>query len=384
MISEQDSRVISSLRFPLAIMVVVIHSYISIEGWNYEDITIQGAGSNVASIFMIAFSHVLCHVAVPTFFLISGFLFFGNMGGWGINLWKSKLLSRARTLLLPYLLWIAIYILWVMCWDVRDVIDSGMFEWLQEKGGLSMFWCCNYWNLDRVDIWGNPDIASSPILVPFWFMRDLIVCVCFTPLFWFLFKKQNANWIKIISASIITILYFTQTSLRIPGFSSSAIFYFGLGSALSMNEMSICKSVEKLRVLGYLLWGGLFVVEICLFGHNTFWGNIIYPFYVFIGVVSIVNIFSRLKYTRGKQKYSFFIFAFHIFILPIIGSIMTKLFCFVCGVVDMNLLAFADQYPLHIILLYCLKIIITVLICMGVYTIFNKYCPRLCKILCGR
>ena len=75
MISEQESRVISSLRLPLAIMVVAIHSFISIEGWRYGDVAMQGAGSNTAEYFMIAFSHVLCHVAVPIFFLISGFLF---------------------------------------------------------------------------------------------------------------------------------------------------------------------------------------------------------------------------------------------------------------------------------------------------------------------
>lgn len=385
MITEQDSKVISSLRLPLAIMVVAIHSFISIEGWSYEDVAIQGAGSNTAAFFMIAFSHVLCHVAVPTFFLISGFLFFSNFGDGSRYVWKRKLLSRTKTLLLPYLLWNVLYILWMMCWDVRGVMDAGMLVWLQEKGGLSMLWSSNHWNLDRVDLWGNPDIASSPILVPFWFMRDLIVCVFLTPLFWLVFKKQNAKWVKVVGASILVILYFTQTSFGIPGLSSNALFYFGIGTALSINEAGICNTIGKWRIPGYLLFGILFIVEVCLFGHNTFWGNIIYPFYVFAGVVTIINVFSRVKFVNwGGQKYTFFIFAFHIFILSIVGSILSKSASWITGSTIINDLAFADKYPIIVILEYVLKIAITLIVTILVYTVLEKISPRLCKLLCGR
>ena len=129
-------------------------------------------------------------------------------------------------------------------------MDAGLLAWLQEKGGLSMFWSSNHWNLDRVDLWGNPDIASSPILVPFWFMRDLIVCVFLTPLFWLVFKKQNAIWIKVVGSTILAVLYFTQTSFGMPGLSSNALFYFGIGSALSINEAGICNSIGKWRISG--------------------------------------------------------------------------------------------------------------------------------------
>lgn len=90
MISDNDSRTISSLRFPLAVMVVAIHSFITIKGWDYNCIATQGLGSNVAVFIMIFFSHVLCHIAVPTFFLISGFLFFTNFGSGNFTSWKKN------------------------------------------------------------------------------------------------------------------------------------------------------------------------------------------------------------------------------------------------------------------------------------------------------
>ena len=104
MISEQDSTVISSLRFPLAVMVVAIHSYISIEGWEYADIFSQGLGSNVAAFVMITISHVLCHIAVPTFFLISGFLFFSSFGIGSKDIWKKKYIIQMIVLIMR--LWI--------------------------------------------------------------------------------------------------------------------------------------------------------------------------------------------------------------------------------------------------------------------------------------
>lgn len=97
-----DSKKIDELRFPMAVMVVAIHSYIVIDGWSYTNIVNQGIGSNVAHFFMIAIAHVLAHVAVPTFFLISGYLFFNNFEDGGGKIWKKKIRSRVYSLFVPY------------------------------------------------------------------------------------------------------------------------------------------------------------------------------------------------------------------------------------------------------------------------------------------
>lgn len=52
----------------------------------------------------IAFSRVT-HIAVPTFFLISGFLFFVNFQEWSWEGYKKKMSSRVKTLLIPYVFW---------------------------------------------------------------------------------------------------------------------------------------------------------------------------------------------------------------------------------------------------------------------------------------
>ena len=101
---EQQSATIDLLRFPLAIMVIFIHM-------NPDVINLVDADFNLMSwhglynVTGILLSHVLTHIAVPTFFFISGFLFFVNFQEWSWDNYKRKIHSRVRTLIIPYILW---------------------------------------------------------------------------------------------------------------------------------------------------------------------------------------------------------------------------------------------------------------------------------------
>lgn len=87
-INKEDlqSRTIDWLRFPLAIAVVYIHSFGS---YPIDLNFLHSDPFSSISIFnwiRICFSHVLTHIAVPSFYLISGYLFFHNWsqgGGMG-------------------------------------------------------------------------------------------------------------------------------------------------------------------------------------------------------------------------------------------------------------------------------------------------------------
>jgi len=385
MISEQDSAVISSLRFPLAVMVVAIHSYIPIEGWEYANIFSQGLGSNVAAFVMITISQVLCHIAVPTFFLISGFLFFSNFGIGSKEVWKKKLTGRATSLVIPYFLWILIYIMFLMVKDYHNVLNSGLVNWLSDKDGLNMLWSSNRWNLDRTDIFGLPAISTSPILVPLWFMRDLIVCILFSPLFWILFRRESPSFLKILGIATLSFIYFTQLSLIIPGMSGIALFYFGIGAMLSLNGQSVSSFAYKYKRLSYIVFAVLLTIEVILFGHNTYWGNVIYPFYVLSGVIFIINFVKNSNINSSKfERYTFYIFAFHIFVLPIIGSGLGKLIILITGENSINDLRFANNYPWIVVLEYLLKIAITLGISMLTYRLLERTMPKVCKILCGK
>lgn len=109
-----QSKTISLLRFPLALMVVFIHSFgesaSSYEVASWTNIN----GMDVYNIFRIFFSHVVSHPAVPVFFMISGFLFFYKIESYNWRMYFSKLRKRFRTVFIPYLIWNLIPILYII------------------------------------------------------------------------------------------------------------------------------------------------------------------------------------------------------------------------------------------------------------------------------
>lgn len=71
---ELQSRAIDVMRFPLAVMVVAIHTYFN-ESLNLRGTEIPFTGEWAHELITF-FSIVLTDAAVPAFFVISGYLFF--------------------------------------------------------------------------------------------------------------------------------------------------------------------------------------------------------------------------------------------------------------------------------------------------------------------
>ena len=110
--TDLQSRTIDTLRFPLMLGVVFIHSafmsYFYPDGRTVFDLENMPVYSLAAYIF----SDNLGQIAVPLFFFMSGYLFFyGNGGGFGWRGYLVKLKKRCRTLLVPYVVWNVVYAL---------------------------------------------------------------------------------------------------------------------------------------------------------------------------------------------------------------------------------------------------------------------------------
>ena len=76
-----QSQAIDLLRFPLAIAVIFIHMNPAVTPILTAEFPLL-SGHGILNIIQIALSRVLSSVAVPCFFLISGFLFFNNFREW--------------------------------------------------------------------------------------------------------------------------------------------------------------------------------------------------------------------------------------------------------------------------------------------------------------
>lgn len=153
----RQSRILSAIRFPLACMVVMIHCKINESQWvlpQWTNIT----GEEFSSALQIFFSNILGGIAVPTFYLISGYFFFYRTEYFTKNVYIEKLKKRVHTLLIPYLSWNILTILLIVlkkigAYFVKGKPLSNIISYFDENNWLRMLWDCNTWSTDKIICW---------------------------------------------------------------------------------------------------------------------------------------------------------------------------------------------------------------------------------------
>ncbi len=92
------SKVIDFLRFPMACAVVLLHTpgnYTNWSHYNFNDLRFFTLYDHVSLI-----SNIICQIAVPIFFLISGYLFYNETKSY-----LQILQKRTKTVIIPYFIW---------------------------------------------------------------------------------------------------------------------------------------------------------------------------------------------------------------------------------------------------------------------------------------
>ena len=368
--TELQFKVFDWLRFPLIVGVVFIHSFGKSFDYNAIDFA-HLTGIDCYNLFRVSISQVLTHVCVPTFYLISGYLFFIGLEKWNWKTYLNKIKKRIKTLLVPFLIWNTICILLALYGVFRHEGLIGVQSFFANNNYMHLYWDCKAWNLDRTNLLGGGNIATSPYCVPLWFLRDLmVVCVC-SPLLFILFRFTRA-----VGVILLTVLYITGVFVPVSGFSIMAFLFFGMGAYCRMNGIDTTKSTYRYRKLIYVVTIILWVVCTMLNGHNTKPGNIVYPFYVIVGCMSTINIATffvekrKIKMPEFFSKASFFIYLLHtIWVISIVTNVACKIF--------------GETNPLLLTVNYLLVPIVTIAICLLAYCILNKLAPALLHVLTG-
>lgn len=364
------------LRFPLALMVVYIHNFNVIQSsyfinWGHLE------GMDYFNILRVYGSLVLTHIAVPLFFIISGHLFFRSFDEWNWKVYFNKLERRFNTLLVPYSAWITIAILIAISLKCAPLIihhnDFSQLGWICDKFGLSSYWNSESWNSDRLNWLGCTVPSSSPYLVPMWFIRDLMVMIIMSPVIYKCLIEGGKLFIGILFLSYISLVW-----PFLPGFDIESVFFFVLGGYISLYNTKLT-FIERHKFHIALFAMILSVVLIFYYGHLSYIGNKIYPFWVILGVMAFYYICRDVvsKYPLSKwnkaiinlKGTSFFIFAFHTIILTYVNRILKK--------------TLPDHFISYIII-YLVSPLIVVTICVATYKLTKMYFPRLSKILSGR
>ena len=222
---RHQSEVINAMRFPLIAMIVLFHLYPP-----EQSIETPYTSYNAVATFFSA--HGVARLAVPAFFLISGYFFFYHLKEWNKTVYAEKLRKRVSTLLIPYLLWNGIPILGIILVRLLIGMNSGDSLNSIKEFGDSVGWLRAFWD--------SGITKGHPFDVPLWYVRDLMVCCVCSPVIFFLVRR-----LRLIFIIVLGILFLTNTWIEITGFGSRSWFFFSLGAYLSINNMNMVGLFHK-------------------------------------------------------------------------------------------------------------------------------------------
>ena len=358
------STTISYLRFPLIVGVVFMHNRMS-------TVEIQDVRINYADLWPWTnyifnfFSEVLPGICVPLFFFISGFLFFYNVD-FCKEIYKKKVKSRYKTLLVPYLIWNFIGFL-ILITQMHPRFLS-LFPLLKDyRIDITEFF--SYFWVRELPMDPPEAERAFPINAPLWFIRDLMILVLASPIIYYLIKK-----IKVIFILLMGIIYYFNLAkyLGIPETCHQSIFFFPLGAFFSLNRLHFVELAEKAK------WT-LYAYPLLAIG-DTLTKGATYNFWfhktgIMIGMIVAILVASNLiknnKIQTNKflSNASFFVFAAHLLF-------MTKYMKVLVMIIQ-------PQSPYLVLILYFFVPITTIIFCLGIYKILYKISPTVAKTVTG-
>lgn len=328
MISRRLSEKIRVLSFLCTLMVVFRHSL------NMEAFGIDDNGASCVSIIENGISK-LTEVAVPYFFLVSGF-FFLRYSYYGKGEYMKMLCKKTHTLFLPFVFWNVVGLIPLVLMHRVTIVDSA---W---KYGLQLL--NSEWN---------------GVL---WYVRDIMTLMFLAPLYCWIFFLDK-RWLY---ALLFLLLFFYWLPVDCSWLSSEGMLFFYLGGVLQKNSSVLEKKFPK-----WLFLGGIAIWLISCFAFPHFWA--IHRYNTLLGLFVVWQLCDYVP-TRvflgvlGVSSYSFFIYVLH---ADVIKSMKIGIAHFFCGQESVALAS------------YLVLPLITVSFLLIVGKLFNRYVPHVFNFVMG-
>ena len=352
--SQEDllSKTIDFVRFPLIVGVVMIHSGLE----DLVDISQYPVFANIS--FLV--SRVIALIAVPLFFFISGFLFFYKTNTFTKKLYLTKIKRRIHTLLIPYIFWNIVIVIGYFI--IQTLLPNLMFGEIKFVSDYSFRdWIAIFWDSAN---------GNVPINTALWFIRDLMVVCCLSPLVYWLIKKLD-----ILIIIILGVLYVTDIWIDIPGLSIACVFFFSAGAYFSITKKNFIQLLTPDKYKSYLLTY-IIIALTCLYINDIHidgqkWGGVLNRLTGIAAVISTSAYFIR----KGKwapnsflTSSAFFIYSYHLTLAFIRKYIV-------------NLL----QPHSEIALLGIYLLWPTFIICLGLvlYYLMRRFVPKFTAVITG-
>lgn len=351
---KQIFQAIDWLRFPLAVMVVFIHVLPRTEMISAPGFPLTSS-YGIYNLVLITCSHVLPRLAVPTFFVISSYLFYRGMSQWEWPRYVEKLKRRCWTLLIPYLIW--------------NLVALLMRRELFASVGINTFWVCENWQI--VENWLGWQIpATQPVNGPLWFVRDLMVLVVLSPLLYACVRYGSHLFM-----AVMAVLFVSQTFPYIPSLCIDGLFFWTLGCYFALHQEKVIKVISS----SWFLWliATILMLCYCVYqdSHTTLFNQMMFQLFLLVGVPTLLmgGFFCtqrlHLKSSKPLLQSCFLLYALHCFLLAPLYLWMQQ------HALAPGLIGSILAYFLSPILIIALLILVSVLM--------HRWLPRTTGILVG-
>lgn len=298
MLDQASSQRLNLLRFPLIVGVVFIHAYSTSIALSTGTIGISQSNF-ITNFVMNVVSQGIARVAVPLFFLMSGYLFFFEFGA-SKAMYIKNFRIRIRTLLVPFLFWNLITLLFfafAQAMPVTNVYFSGAV--IAPIASYDIF---DYF----INIFG---IGKYPISYQFWFIRDLMLLVLLTPIIQFMNKRAPVPFLLTLFFCWILNRWLVNAP------SSDAILFFSVGAFLGGYKKSLF-TLDKHGIAITTIYLPIVIIG-ALFPQGPF-ASYLHKIGIVFGVIAtlfstqwIMRLPHMKKMLFSLSEVSFFVFAAH-------------------------------------------------------------------------
>jgi len=264
--------VFSQLRFPLIVLVTFAHSYAAVD----SGYSLLGSAWNTCEFLKLLVSQTLVKVAVPVFFIMSGYLFFANMPLWDWHAYAGKLRRRAASLLLPYVVW-----------NVLMVLKLRVFSW-------RIFWDYIGEAGQQTDWFGQHHLMTAPLNMPLWFLRDLMVMALLAPVVYWSVRRLGF-WLL----GVLMVVYLSGVCPFVPGLSAYAVFFFTFGAFFAIRQRDLLCALRRVETVAYVL-SALFGLAMLLSYHETVFSSLMLAFRL-TGAVAVFCLAGRVMRFTARR-----------------------------------------------------------------------------------
>lgn len=343
--NKQKSSALNITRFVMSIAIVFLHAYTSVQTYTYlNEYTIY---KKIAKVFSLQFGEV----AVPTFFLISGYLFY-NRYQQTIDCYLYKLKKRFYSLLLPYLFWSAFIIIVYYSAEcipsIRNLFNDG-HPLIHDFGFTDYLKAL--WAMDN----------GYPMLTQLWFVRNLIILAISAPIIYLVIR-----YTRLAGVAAFGIAWILHPGMAYP---LNSLFFYSLGAWFSINNKSLTESVEQQNKIIFILFPTIMITDLLL--SDASFNIYLHRIQTLTGVFFVIAVISfllkkgRIRDIAFLSSSSFFLYVTHDPMLRFIRKFSLKL-------ID-------QSSELQIIISYFAAIIVDITIVYAIYWILRKYAPCFLK-----